>query len=668
VSPDPLAARQRRVAGIAAAVAAAIPMTALAGWVFGIAPLRGILPDAVGMNPITAVSLLSGALALWFAGRPGLRARVASRCFALVMVVAASGRLLDPLLGGRLGIDLLLYGHQVQQMVPPARMSFGGAISYFCVGTALLLYRSHLVKQRSPRWLVVPAALLALLATAGYLYGSRVLFDIPALKPMALNTAMALLVLCLGITALPPAAPPVSSLLLPGAAGTMARTLLPAAFLLPFMIGWVRVQAERAGWFDLGFGTALMVVITSGLMTLLVLLSVLQVQRAEAAQQSLEGGLRASERRLFQILEAVPIGVYVLDRAGHPYYNNQRSTEILGSSLVSDAKVDDLSTQYHVHRAGTGELYPPEQLPIALALRGERVYTTDLELHRPDRIVPIEVWSAPVTAADGRIEFAISAFNDITERQEAKRQIEDLNLELKGQVAELASVNGELETFSYSVSHDLRAPLRAIDGFSRMLAEDHSGVLDPEALRLLERISNNVQRMGNLIDDLLRFSRLSRKELEAAPLDMSELVRTVVGDLSRTHERQLSVVVGQLPPACGDADLLRQVWINLIDNGLKYSGKRGDPLVEIGGKTNGVEATYWVRDNGVGFDMTYAGKLFGVFQRLHSQDEFEGTGVGLAIVQRIVHRHGGRVWAEGKPEQGATFSFTLPVGGTHAAE
>jgi len=668
VSPDPFAARQRRTAAVAAAVATAIPITVLAGWVFGIARLRGVLPDAVAMNPITALSLLSGALALWFANRPGPRARMASRGFALVMAVLGLCRLVDPLLGGRLEIDLLFYRSQIQQMVPPARMSFASSISAVCLGTSLLLYRSGMVKLRSTRWLVLPAAVLALLAMAGYLYGSRVLFDIPALKPMALNSALALLALCLGIAALPPATPPISTLLLPGAAGTMARTLLPAAFLLPFLIGWVRVEAERAGWFDLGFGTALMVVLTSGLMTLLVLLSVWQVQRAERAQQRMEAGIRASERRLFQILEAIPIGVFVTSRQGQPYYANRMSQEISGQPAITETKAEEMSQRYHVYRAGTQEMYPPEMLPGARALRGERVHTDDLEVHRPDRVVPVEVWSAPVTAADGSIEFAISAFNDITERQEAKRQIEGLNLELKDQVAELASVNGELETFSYSVSHDLRAPLRAIDGFSRMLTEDHAGALSPEAQRLLGRIRNNVQRMGNLIDDLLRFSRLSRKQLEAAPVDMSELVRTVVGDLSRTHERQLSVVVDQLPPALGDTDLLRQVWINLIDNGFKYSGKRGDPQVEVGGKTNGVEATYWVRDNGVGFDMTYAGKLFGVFQRLHSQDEFEGTGVGLAIVQRIVHRHGGRVWAEAKPGQGATFSFTLPVGGTHAPE
>jgi signal transduction histidine kinase len=234
--------------------------------------------------------------------------------------------------------------------------------------------------------------------------------------------------------------------------------------------------------------------------------------------------------------------------------------------------------------------------------------------------------------------------------------------ELARHVGELEALNKELETFSYSVSHDLRAPLRAIDGFSRILAEDYRPVLDQEANRLLDVISDNAKRMGNLIDDLLTFSRFSRRAPEMQRIDMVALVQSVIADFDKDPALRngAEIKVGPLAPAHGDSTLIRQVWINLLSNALKYSRNREQPIISVMSKVDPESVLYSVRDNGVGFDMTYVNKLFAVFQRLHSSSEFEGTGVGLAIVQRIVHRHGGRVWADAIPDQGATFSFSLP--------
>jgi light-regulated signal transduction histidine kinase (bacteriophytochrome) len=225
----------------------------------------------------------------------------------------------------------------------------------------------------------------------------------------------------------------------------------------------------------------------------------------------------------------------------------------------------------------------------------------------------------------------------------------------------LEAANKELESFSYSVSHDLRAPLRAVDGYARMLEEDYAARLDDEGRRLLGVVRQSSVRMGRLIDDLLAFSRLGRQQLAKLPVDMAELARDVVTELR--NGATASVELGALPGARADRALIRQVWINLVGNALKYSGKRPDARIEIGGRRDGGENVYWVRDNGVGFDMRYADKLFGVFQRLHRADEFDGTGVGLAIVQRVVARHGGRVWAEAKPGEGACFHFSLPAEG-----
>ena len=227
--------------------------------------------------------------------------------------------------------------------------------------------------------------------------------------------------------------------------------------------------------------------------------------------------------------------------------------------------------------------------------------------------------------------------------------------------AQLQDVNKELESFSYSVSHDLRAPLRAINGFSQILMEDYCDQLPADAQDSLHEICDNADRMGHLIDHLLSFSRLGRQELKKSEVSMNAIVQECLSALG--HNQSAEFRVAELPSAFADAALLKQVWQNLIENALKYSRSSTPPVVEIGSRTVDQETVYFVKDNGVGFDMQYVHKLFKVFNRLHHQDEFEGTGVGLAIVQRVIHRHGGRVWVEAKPKMGATFYFSLPIEG-----
>jgi len=258
----------------------------------------------------------------------------------------------------------------------------------------------------------------------------------------------------------------------------------------------------------------------------------------------------------------------------------------------------------------------------------------------------------------------VAVFNNISERKNAEEGIRQLNVELEQRVVErtsqLEASNKELESFSYSVSHDLRSPLRAIDGFSRIVQEDYAGKLDDEGGRLLGVIRDNSRKMAQLIDDLLEYSRLGRKRLSADSIDMKRLVEDVFGELQASGETPHRLVLAALPPARGDATLVKQAWTNLLANALKFSGKREQPVIEVSGHENGAQCVYCVKDNGAGFDMRYYDKLFKVFQRLHREEEFDGTGVGLAIVQRVVLRHGGRVWAEGKVDDGAAFYFALP--------
>jgi len=266
------------------------------------------------------------------------------------------------------------------------------------------------------------------------------------------------------------------------------------------------------------------------------------------------------------------------------------------------------------------------------------------------------LWNA---AADPGPGLVYATARDITERKHAEQRIDALNAELRERGNQLEAANRELEAFSYSVSHDLRAPLRHIDGFARMLAEDAGERLLDEDRRMLATITDAVRRMGALIDDLLALSRFGRKPLDPQPVDMAALARDCLRELPAPLP---DIRIGALPQAEGDPALLRQVWCNLLSNAVKYSAPRGEQArVDVEGETVDGVVRYRVRDNGVGFDMRHAGKLFGVFQRLHGEDRFEGTGVGLAIVQRVVHRHGGDVRAEATPDAGATFTFDLPA-------
>lgn len=284
----------------------------------------------------------------------------------------------------------------------------------------------------------------------------------------------------------------------------------------------------------------------------------------------------------------------------------------------------------------------------------------------------VAVRAAPVLDAGGAILEWIGTVTDIDDRRNAEAEIRRLNTDLEERVsrrtAELESTNRELESFSYSVSHDLRAPLRAIDGYSRMVEEDYGDRLDEDGKRMLAVVRDEAVRMGRLIDDLLSFSRMSRQAMDSVQnVDMTRLAKEVAQSLMREQDAQrVRFDIWPLPSVEGDVSLLRQVWTNLMSNALKYSGTKPKSEILVTGELLNGSALFRVQDNGVGFDMKYAAKLFGVFQRLHKAEDFEGTGVGLAIVHRVVTRHGGSVRADSTLGEGATFHFTLPAGPTHA--
>jgi PAS domain S-box-containing protein len=315
------------------------------------------------------------------------------------------------------------------------------------------------------------------------------------------------------------------------------------------------------------------------------------------------------------------------------------------------------------------DIRPAEDVPALLAdVKANRSTPTVTGVWRHRKkdgtLIDVEITSHEFQFGEHRAKLVLA--KDISEQLRAEAQVCQLNEELEERVnertAELTAANKELEAFSYSVSHDLRAPLRAIIGYSQFILEDYAVRLDAEGQRLLSVICSEALRMGQLIDDLLMFSRLGRQRVQSTDVDMTALALSAFqGLITANPAKAPQLSIKTLPPARGDIAMLRQVFTNLLDNAIKFTRVRKDAAVEVGGWCDQDQNVYYVKDNGVGFDEKYSGKLFGVFQRLHTDEEFVGTGVGLALVQRIVLRHGGKVWAESKLDEGATFYFAMPV-------
>ncbi len=375
-----------------------------------------------------------------------------------------------------------------------------------------------------------------------------------------------------------------------------------------------------------------------------------------------EAALLRQATVLQSILDSLGDGVTVADRDMRVQLMNPVAKRIIGLA-PDEAPPANWAAVEGRYEPDMVTPFPTERLFISRALNGENV--DDEEMFVRNRRFPEGRWisgTARPIRSDGVINQAVVVWRDITERRLAENEIRALNAKLAERAELLEATNKDLEGFSYSVSHDLRAPLRAIDGYAKLIEDGYASKLDAEGRRLFGVVHRNVHKMALLIDDLLEFSRLGRREIVAARVDMNRLVQEALWEVRATGEGMSSTIeVANLPPAWGDRALLKQVWINLLSNAIKFSGARDKPRIDVAGSIDAGETIYSVKDNGVGFNMVYYNKLFGVFQRLHRAEEFPGTGVGLAIIQRVVGRHGGRAWADGKVDQGATFYFSLPV-------
>ena len=407
-----------------------------------------------------------------------------------------------------------------------------------------------------------------------------------------------------------------------------------------------------------------------------------QVRKAMAEAGTAESEARRQAGLLSAVMDSIGDGVGVVDEHGRLLMRNPAAKQLLGRA-AGPVNASEWPDFYGMYRADGTTPWPSEDLPIMAALRGDE--STNVEMVVRNEAHPegirLNVSARPLDPSAGQ-PGAVAVYHDVTHRHAAEEAVRKLNAELELRVADrtveltakanelarrsaqqalqaeqLREANEELEAFSYSVSHDLRAPLRAVDGFARMLELDHSANLDETGRRYVERVRTGAQQMGQLIDGLLAFSRLQRQAMTIQPVRFAALVDDVWQELAPDRVgRVVELVVGDLPPADGDPRLLRHVVANLLGNALKYTRGRNPARIEVGYD----DGAYLVRDNGAGFDPRYADKLFQVFQRLHKAEEYEGTGVGLALASRIITRHGGRIWADAAPDRGATFFFTLP--------
>jgi PAS domain S-box-containing protein len=484
------------------------------------------------------------------------------------------------------------------------------------------------------------------------------------------------------------------------AGGATARRLLPAAILAPALLGWLRLVGQQAGLYPLETGVALF-----SLLTILVMVGVVwanarlldaadrerrrmeaalqvtrdaledrveertrelelanQVLRQEIAERErAEAGLRESEARFRTLFEHSPDAIFLVDP-----YDPERLFPIVDCNQAACrqngySREELLGQPISILDPRTRR--PPDMREWLERLRERPSLHEAVHRRRDGSVFPVEVISTLVTV--GGRELLLGIDHDLTERKAAEEKVLKLNAELELRVrertAQLEAANQELEAFCYSVSHDLRAPLRSIAGFSDALLEDHAAQLDDEGRRYLQRVRAATGRMAQLIDDLLGLSRLTRAELRREKVDLSALAGEIVAELQRDEPgRRVELAIEPGLVVEGDPQLLQVALDNLLGNAWKFTRNQDRAQIKFGMMLQEEEKpAYYVSDNGAGFDMQYAGKLFGAFQRLHQAHEFEGTGIGLATVQRIIHRHGGSIWATGAVGEGAAFYFTL---------
>ena len=635
----------------------------LIGWLLDIPTLMSFWPGRVTMKANAALAFVFGGCTLWMLGADPAdsfadRRRRIGQVFAVLVALIGLLTLCEYFYGWDLGIDQCLFRdtHALAGSAHPGRMPHITALNFAVIGLALhfLHFRVGLL---TAQLFSLAASLVSILALVGYAYGVQSFYmGVVFYTQMGLPTAGTFLVLCAGLLLVRADQGLMATITCQSTGGVMARRLLPAALVIPALLGGLRLAGEMTGIYDVEFGVSLMVMGSIVVFTALIWWNADSLNRMDARHRQAEEKVRASEEKLRALADTAKDAIISADNRGNIIYFNPGAEHIFGtpaSRVIGQPLTLLMPDRFHAaFRRGLDRFLSKGEAHVI----GTTVEFAGRTLE--GREFPLELSLANWKTDEGNFFTAI--IRDITRRKRAEEKIKTLNDDLKARSAELEAANKELKTFAYSVSHDLRAPLRAIDGFSKALVNNCWEKLDPRSKNDLQRVRAASQRMGQLIDDMLALSRVTRSEMRCTAVDLSAMAESILTELQKSQpERRAEFFVTPKLIVNADANLLRIALENLLGNAWKFTSKRPRTKIELGLVSHDGKPAYFVRDNGAGFDMAYAGKLFGAFQRLHRVAEFEGTGIGLATVQRIIHRHSGMVWAEGEVEKGATFYFTL---------
>jgi PAS domain S-box-containing protein len=669
-----------------------IGILVLTGWQFQVNFLKRPVEGLTAMNPLTALLFIfcGTSVLLLRSSENDHNYKRSGQMIAMVILCVALLRFVLP-------VDTLLYPHALtgdMKLGISNRMPLNTAFTFvFCALGLIFIHSETKAKMLPGQGIAVIVFLIALISVLGYLYNIKLFYGSFLHIPIAVHSATGFVFLSISVLFVHPDKGLVKEISSRFSGSFIARFLIPVSIVVPMLLGLIYLEGVWQKSFSIEMGTAFFVLSIILIFLSLTWFIVVTLNKRDLQKKESDNALLKFNETLEQKIQE---RTETIERSEKQYRylfkNNPMPMWVIDLESFRFLDVNEMATyQYGYTREEFLNMTAIDIRPDSdreFFIKSDHSFTNAAtnynrgiwnHIKKDGSIIHVEIIAHEIIYEGKKARLILS--NDVTEqrkaeerivreisdRKKAQEQIEQLNAELEHKVLlrteQLKRSNEELEAFSYSVSHDLRAPLRAIIGFSSILQEDHVSKLDDEARRITEVIISNTKKMGQLIDDLLTFSRMGRQDILETEVDSNAVVKEIIDGLSEKDPgaNNINWDVHNLPCVKGDLNIIRQVWVNLISNAVKYSEKVSNPRIEIGASPDEKEVVFFIKDNGVGFDEKYKEKLFRVFQRLHTNDEFEGTGIGLAIVEKIVSKHGGRVWANGTVNEGACFYFSLPA-------